>query len=230
MIRDSLLLIPDHGGIPPGHWLAWLAEQLPGSREVPELDSAQAVLAHWAETIRRCLAETGSTQTLVAHGFGCLAAVVAVADRPDRVDELILVAPADAASFDCTGPRTRRSRHEERFLLDQVLPHEALGPRGLLVASRDDPGLCFEAARELAARWGLDFVDAGPAGHLDVAAGYGPWPWLFKQLQTHKPAPGSVARTMLRRGRGSHLAALRQLTRKQWETLPASLPPMQDSE
>src|SRR5690606_31732844 len=99
-------------------------------------------------------------------------------DRPDRVDELILVAPADAAAFDCAGPRARRSRHEERFRLDHVLPREG----------------------------------------------------LLKQLQTHRPAQGSVARTMLRRGRGSHLAALRQLTRKQWETLPASLPPMQDSE
>lgn len=230
MIRDSLLLIPDHGGIPPGHWLAWLAEQVPGSREVPELDCSQAVLAHWAETIRRCLAEAEYTLTLVAHGFGCLAAVVAVADRPDRVDELILVAPADAAAFDCAGPRARRSRHEERFRLDHVLPREGLGTHGLVVASRNDPGLSFDAARELAVRWGLDFADAGTAGHLATADGYGPWPWLLKQLQTHRPAQGSVARTMLRRGRGSHLAALRQLTRKQWETLPASLPPMQDSE
>lgn len=230
MVRTSLLLIPDHGGIPPGHWLAWLAEQVPGSHEVPELDSAQAVLAHWAETIRRYLAAAEATQTLVAHGFGCLAAAVAVADRPDCVDQLILVAPADAAAFDCTGPRTHRSRHEERFRLDQVLPREALGPPGLLVASRDDPGLYPAGARELAERWGLDFVDTGPAGHIDPAAGYGPWPWLLQQLQTHAGTQGSAPRTMLRRGRGSHLAALRQLTRKQWETLPASLPPMQDSE
>jgi predicted alpha/beta hydrolase family esterase len=53
------------------------------------------------------------------------------------------------------------------------------GPFGfpsIVVASETDPWLDIEKARALAAGWGSRLVNAGAAGHINVDAGYGPWP------------------------------------------------------
>ena len=35
----------------------------------------------------------------------------------------------------------------------------------------------FGRARDLARAWGSDLVDMGLAGHINVASGFGPWPY-----------------------------------------------------
>jgi predicted alpha/beta hydrolase family esterase len=45
-----------------------------------------------------------------------------------------------------------------------------------VVASRNDPYVAFERAEAFARGWGSDLVDLGRAGHINVEAGYGPWP------------------------------------------------------
>ncbi len=46
----------------------------------------------------------------------------------------------------------------------------------MLIASSNDPYCTPEEARELAAAWGAEFVDAGESGHLNSDSGHGPWP------------------------------------------------------
>jgi len=48
----------------------------------------------------------------------------------------------------------------------------------LVVASESDPFCAIDRARDFAHAWGADFRDIGPAGHINTAAGYGPWPEL----------------------------------------------------
>jgi predicted alpha/beta hydrolase family esterase len=43
------------------------------------------------------------------------------------------------------------------------------------VGSRNDPWTSLTKAKDLADAWGAEFVDAGDAGHINTAAGYGPW-------------------------------------------------------
>ncbi|MFI6762269.1 alpha/beta hydrolase [Micromonospora sp. NPDC050417] len=38
-----------------------------------------------------------------------------------------------------------------------------------------DPHATFAQVATYAAAWGAELVDAGDAGHLNTAAGYGPW-------------------------------------------------------
>jgi predicted alpha/beta hydrolase family esterase len=45
----------------------------------------------------------------------------------------------------------------------------------ILVASRSDPYLGWARAGELAGAWHARLWDAGEAGHLDTASGFGPW-------------------------------------------------------
>jgi predicted alpha/beta hydrolase family esterase len=46
----------------------------------------------------------------------------------------------------------------------------------MVVASRTDPHATFEQAQEYADAWDARLVDAGDAGHIATADGYGPWP------------------------------------------------------
>jgi predicted alpha/beta hydrolase family esterase len=45
-----------------------------------------------------------------------------------------------------------------------------------VAASENDPLCGMERAEALARDWGSAVVNIGPAGHLNPAAGFGPWP------------------------------------------------------
>lgn len=210
-----LLIVPGYRGSGPGHWQTWLEQQVPGATRVDGIDWDSPVLAAWAGQVRDALARAPQPLRVVAHSFGCLAAVVAAADRPDQVAELILAAPADPDRFEFTGlkPETARS---STWTLTNVLPLRALNVNGCIVASRNDPWLTFEQAERLATSWGLALHDAGAAGHINPESGYGPWPLILQLAQ--RPARNLPAVThALKKGRGSVLAAVRQLTRRQLE-------------
>jgi predicted alpha/beta hydrolase family esterase len=46
----------------------------------------------------------------------------------------------------------------------------------VVAASVNDPYMQQTRARALAEAWGARFVDAGRSGHINTAAGFGPWP------------------------------------------------------
>ena len=211
------LIIPGYHGSPPGHWQHWLADQLPGSTLLDGIDWEQPVLATWAGRVRDVLAQATQPLTLVAHSFGCLAAVVATADRPDKVADLILVAPADPARFDFLGLRSNKT--SAHFQLEHALPRRDLQGRGIVIGSHNDPWLQLQQAQNLARQWELEFLDAGSVGHLNIESGHGPWlPGLEliqqRQRECASAAPLQAA-PALKKGRGSALAAVRHLTREQ---------------
>jgi len=215
-----ILLVPGFRGSGPGHWQSWLQEQVPGAERISGIDWDKPVLAWWAERVRDVLARSEQPLRIIAHSFGCLAAVVAAADRPDQVADLILVAPADPDRFDFTGLKPPGTSHDDRFNLSRALPLRPLQVKGLLVASHNDPWLDFDKATNLARAWGLGLHDLGAAGHINAESGHGPWPWLLQELETRvREARDTPAATLapLKKGRGSALAAIRQFTRAQVE-------------
>jgi uncharacterized protein len=212
------LLIPGYQGSGPEHWQQWLLAQLPGSCLLDGIDWHRPVLADWASRIRDLLSRAEHPLTLVAHSFCCLAAVIATADRPDKVRDLILAAPADPTRFDFLGLNPANDA-ESPFQLGRVLPQGSLQVPGLLIGSRNDPWLQFAGAHAMAQCWELDFHDAGNVGHVNPESGFGPWPWLLNTLlerqQTLRGETPVERNPSLKRGRGSALAAVRQLTREQ---------------
>jgi predicted alpha/beta hydrolase family esterase len=56
------------------------------------------------------------------------------------------------------------------------LPRQRLPFPSILVASRNDYAVTPERAAYFAELWGGRLVNIGDAGHINVAAGYGPWP------------------------------------------------------
>jgi predicted alpha/beta hydrolase family esterase len=223
------LIVPGYQGSGEGHWQQWLHARWPGSALLTGVDWDRPVLAHWAERIRDEIARAHAPLWIVAHSFGCLASVVAAADRPQSVAGLLLVAPADPARFHLLGLGTHTDRRLEVHSLADVLPLVGLQVPGLVLASRDDPWMPLSEARRWASLWQLPLQDLGAAGHVNTASGFGPWPQLLQILArwhadlqpgTDQTIPGIQHR--MSRGRGSALAHVRRHTRRQLELLNAA--------
>lgn len=172
-MHHTTLIVPGFHGSGPEHWQTWMEARLPGARRVTGIDWGLPVLALWAAEVRREIDAAPGAVWIVAHSFGCLASVIAAADRPARVAGLLLVAPAEPRRFSLFGTREQYPGGDS---VPAALPAEQLGSPSLLVASRNDPWLAAGRARELAERWGSRLVDIGDAGHINTESGHGPWP------------------------------------------------------
>lgn len=212
---NTTLIVPGFHGSGPAHWQTWMEGQLPDARRVGGIDWERPVLASWAAEVRREIDEAPGAVWLVAHSFGCLASVIAAADRPGKVAGLLLVAPAEPRRFSLFGTR---EDYPDGISVAQVLPHTPLASSSILVASRNDPWLDFPRAVHLAEQWGSLLVDIGPAGHVNSDAGYGPWPTGLALLAGLQAAfddfpLGAIDAEHAVKGRRSALARLRHHTR-----------------
>jgi hypothetical protein len=218
-MSHTTLIVPGFQGSGPAHWQSWIEAQLPGARRVADIDWERPILARWANAVRDAIDRSPGPVWVVAHSFGCLASVVAAADRPDRVAGLMLVAPADPDRFTPTGLRDATDHHD-RDSLAQWIPRHALPAPSLVVASTNDPWVRLSSAAYWADCWGSQLVDIGPAGHINVDSGHGPWPQGLALLQRLQAACedlplGSIDNSSInRRGRHSALARLRHRTRQ----------------
>lgn len=171
-MHHTTLIVPGFRGSGADHWQTWMEQRIDGARRVGGIDWNRPVLALWAGEVRREIDAAPGAVWLVAHSFGCLASVIAAADRPAKVAGLLLVAPAEPRRFSLFGTREEYPGGDS---VASALPTEQLGSPSLLVASRNDPWLDFARAGELAERWGSRLVDAGEAGHINTESGHGEW-------------------------------------------------------
>jgi predicted alpha/beta hydrolase family esterase len=74
------------------------------------------------------------------------------------------------------------------------VPLQPLPFRSIVVASDDDPYVTLTRATEYAMAWGSDLVTLCGAGHINVAAGFGPWPEGYALLQSLRPGAVPSAR------------------------------------
>lgn len=163
-----MLILPGLGGSGPEHWQTRWEALYPGSVRVEQRDWDHPRREDWLAALGAAVAAAGEPVALVAHSLGC-ALVAHAAARPyaAAVTAALLVAPADVDSPAHTPPETRDFA---------PLPLRPLPFPSTVVASQDDPYVTLARARELAAAWGGEFVDAGPRGHLNAASGLGDWP------------------------------------------------------
>ncbi|MFI9587654.1 RBBP9/YdeN family alpha/beta hydrolase [Streptomyces sp. NPDC052236] len=165
---------------PEGHWQHWLAGELTrlGHRvDYPQLpDPDDPDLESWLEELRRrldALAAQGGERVVVCHSLAVPLWLHAVARGPESmridVDRVLLVAPPS---------REVLTKYEEvAGFAPPVLPTlPALPGTVRLVGTDDDPHCAGGAAEHYGRPLALD-TDTVPGGaHLDLDAGYGPWP------------------------------------------------------
>lgn len=175
-----------------GHWQPWLAGRLRAAGhhvQFPQLPDCDVPCPdRWGAVFRselgRLAARRDDERIVVAHSLGCvlwLREAAAIAESR-RVDRVALVAPPgpgaeipELAGFYPTGA--------EREAV------AAAAAETRLVCSDDDPYCPGGAARVWGEPLGLhvDLVPGG--GHLNVDAGYGPWPELEAWCLGIRPSP-----------------------------------------
>jgi predicted alpha/beta hydrolase family esterase len=171
----NVLVLPGWQNSGPGHWQS-LWESTHGYRRVEQHDWMQPLRGDWIARLEEVVLESDEAVVLVAHSLGCIltAAWAAHSRNTHRVKAALLVAPPDV------------DREEVRQLLTSwaPVPMLRLPFPSLVLASSRDPYCRPDRAREFAAAWGSEFVDAGPLGHLNADSGLGDWPEAHEKLQT----------------------------------------------
>ena len=167
-MRPPLLIIPGHGNSGPGHWQSlWEAERPEAVRvEMPNWDFPHR--PDWVEALDAAVRDANETAPpiLVAHSLGCIAVAHWAAEHRRPVHAALLVAPTDVEAAQC----------RDLFASFNPIPLHSLPFDSRVVASSNDPFVSLDRARLFAEAWLSRFTDAGPRGHLNTAAGFGPWP------------------------------------------------------
>jgi predicted alpha/beta hydrolase family esterase len=158
-VVSTTLIVPGLNGSGPDHWQSWWQALDQKAIRVVQQDWATPDLMQWSAQVADQLQKATAPIWIVAHSFGCLAAVVAATRNPDAVAGAFLVAPADPQKFD----------------VEPLIPANALPFPSLLVASSNDPWLRLMTAALWAQHWGSRLINIGAAGHINVDSGFGPW-------------------------------------------------------
>jgi hypothetical protein len=179
MSRDapSVLIVPglrDHSA---EHWQTLLAAKLATTRKVrtvPLLGRRHLSCGERVRIIQYELAAIDGPVILVAHSGGVIM-LVHWAQWYQRADiaGALLAAPADLETPMPAGYPTMETLQAHGWL---PVPRSRLPFPSIVAASRTDPLGGFLRISALARDWGSSLADLGDVGHLNPAAGFGPWP------------------------------------------------------
>ena len=182
------VIVPGVGGSEAKHWQSWLQQKLVSSSRVQQKHWDRPILSEWVAQFVKTVSAIESPVQIVAHSFGCLTSVAALAEHPEiaaKVKSLILVAPANPARFGEAG-FARHSLTDYQNYFQQL---KITVPTTLLI-SENDPWLSYHDALQLAQAWKLNPINLGKVGHINVAAGFGPFPKILNYMlpeNNHQP-------------------------------------------
>jgi len=168
-LADSdILILPGLGNSGPGHWQRRWGERFSTAQFVEQADWDHPDPADWIGRIERAIMMATRPVVLVAHSLAVPAVAHTAARLKDtKVRGAFLVSAPDLELNPDVPPEAR---------VFAPVPRDPLPFPSMLIASSDDPFCSVERAAEFATCWGSDFHLAGPAGHINVASGHGPWP------------------------------------------------------
>jgi len=173
----TALILPGLSSSGPEHWQTLWEQSDPTCRRVEQAEWETPRCADWVSTLDDAVARSEESVALVAHSSSCALvahwARDASAANLAKVRGALLVAPSDP-----DGPS-----FPEGPTGFAPIPMARLPFRSIVVASRDDPYITIERAREYAAAWGSELVDVGDAGHINAASGLGTWAVGYGLLQ-----------------------------------------------
>lgn len=179
--ETTVIIVPGLGDSGPEHWQTLWGRDHPSYRRVRQRDWQQPQVDEWVDALERQIRRAPSPVVLVGHSLGCITIAEWAVRHWADIRGALLVAPADI---------------DQRPFFERV-PLRPLPFPSILVASQNDPYLEPERARLFARQWGSRLIDIGRAGHINVEAGFGPWPQgeaLLTELRTGVagPAPGEL--------------------------------------
>lgn len=180
-----IVFVYGYEGSGEGHWQRWAATALAArgvSVAFPELsDPAAPQKDVWVAELRTVIeaaARRGDPVTFLCHSLGCWAVDHYLAQHGSAgVHGALLVAPPSPflvfEPVDSFLPPPRRA--------DVWAP---LASRTLLIGSDNDDYASAEELEDVARRLGIACRILPGAGHINIAAGYGPWPFVLEWLRS----------------------------------------------
>lgn len=174
------VIVPGVGGSEHDHWQSWLQRQLKSCSRVQQQDWNKPVLHEWIEQFVKTVQAIQEPIQIVAHSFGCLTTVAALAQHPElnqNIKNLVLVAPANPTRFGDAG-FARESQNDYQQYFHQL----KLQVPTQMIISENDPWLNFQDALQLAKAWKIRPKNLGQVGHINVASGFGPFPEIYDFL------------------------------------------------
>ena len=179
----TVLFVPGLRDHVEDHWQTHLARGIAGSRTVPPRTEDRLSLRARVKALDEALHAIAGDVILAAHSAGVLM-IAHWAQKPTReIRGALLATPADVETPLPEGYPTLQELTQNGWL---PIPRAPLPFRAIVVASRNDPLAEFERVKSLAQSWQATLVDGGQIGHLNPAAGFGPWPMahgLIEQLR-----------------------------------------------
>lgn len=171
MSSPTVVIIPGWRDSGPGHWQSLWADQLPGAVRVQQDDWISPSRSAWVASITQIILAQTKPVVIAAHSLGCIATSHLPHEANARIQGALLVAPADP---------------ERRSVLADFapVPFQKLPYPSILVASSNDPYCPIRLAGAYARAWGSEFMRLQCAGHINLEAGFGPWPLGLGLLQS----------------------------------------------
>ncbi|WP_423194563.1 RBBP9/YdeN family alpha/beta hydrolase [Cupriavidus sp. H18C2] len=184
----TVLIVPGLRDHVAEHWQTLLQNDLLAARKkvaaVPPLDHDKLSCAARMVALDKALLAIDGPVLLACHSAGVMIAAHWARHLYHRVPQgkvigALLATPADLETPLPAGYPDRTSLEFGGWL---PIPREPLPFPTIVAASRNDPLASYERAAGMACDWGSELVDLGKVGHLNPAAGFGPWPGATELL------------------------------------------------
>ena len=194
MPAPTILIVPGLRDAVPGHWQTLLHDELQAAgrpvHSVAPMGRTGLDLAQRVAAIESAAQAIEGPLLIVAHSGGCIT-VAHWAQRTTRtVQGALLATPPDFEHALPAGYPTLAELQAAGWL---PVPRERLPFPSLVAASRTAPLGSWVRVLGLAWSWGSELVDLGEVGHLNPAAGFGPWPRALALIEQLAGVPDTTA-------------------------------------
>lgn len=162
----NYLIIPGLGNSGPKHWQTYFEESGENFIRIRQADWNAPVCEDWMAVIDQAvMAFDPATVVLIGHSLGCISIAHWAMKYRRLIKGAMLVAPSDPEADIYTFPAKGFA----------PLPLDPIPFPTIVVASNNDIWVTPERARFFAAHWGSEFIDIGPAGHINADSGHYRW-------------------------------------------------------
>ncbi|MBL1112467.1 alpha/beta hydrolase [Streptomyces sp. 110] len=183
-LQPTVVIVPGLRDHIAEHWQTALARTLTAAgrdvRTVPPLDQDRLSRTARVEALHSVVSAVDGPMTLVAHSAGVITSVHWAHQHSAEVVGALLATPPD---FGTPLPDGHPTPDALADLGWTPVPRGPLPFRSIVAVSANDPLGGFAPVVELARDWGSRVVELGEVGHLNPAAGYGPWPQAEELLR-----------------------------------------------
>jgi uncharacterized protein len=166
-MKHTLLIVPGLGDSTAGHWQDNWLQHFPNAKKVVQNNWNQPQLQDWLTNLDATIKSIETPIVIVAHSLA-VSLVMHWSQQNDtsKIAGALLVAPADVES----------AEHTPKEVWNFApIPLEQLNYPSIVITSSNDPYISDKRAEFLAQKWGSEFYNVGPKGHLNLASQLGLW-------------------------------------------------------